>query len=219
MRNDNSSRWNYLLEHFGRESALHKKITEHSRQEQVLGMQVSAYEGQMLKFFAQVSGARKVVEIGCLFGYSALWLLEALPEEGGELYLLEKEGSRVEWMKENFKDHPRFSWIKWRQGDAEEQLEGLRNDGPFDFCFIDANKAAYSTYLDWAEGNIRKGGLILGDNSFLWGGVYDEGDRENISESQRRSMKEFNRRLADPARYNSTLIPTQEGLTVAQKLF
>lgn len=78
-------------------------------------------------------------------------------------------------------------------------------------------KLAYSKYLDWAEQHVRPGGLIVGDNTFLWGGVYDE-PSEDIGQKSIQAMKEFNQRLADPAKYNSTLIPTVEGLTVAQKL-
>lgn len=220
MRNEanESAKTKYLLSLFGRESELHQKVVEKSRQENVLGMQISAYEGQMLELFATLSRAKKLVEIGCLYGYSALWLLNALPEDG-KLYLLELDSARVDWMKSTFASHPKFSQVEWRVGDAVQNLETLSPEGPFDLCFIDANKAAYTTYLNWAEQNLKKGGLILGDNSFLWGGVYSEENREKNSNNQLRSMKEFNIRLADRDRYLATLIPTEEGLTVAQKLF
>lgn len=220
MRNeaDENARTKYLLNLFGSESELHKKITEKSKEENVLGMQISAYEGQMLELLATLANAKTVVEIGCLYGYSALWLLNALPEDG-KLYLLELDPARVEWMKSTFEKHPKFAQIEWRVGDAVQNLEALSACGPFDLCFIDANKAAYATYLTWVEKNLKKGGLILGDNSFLWGGVYNEEYSEKNSNNQLRSMKEFNTRLADRGRYLATLIPTDEGLTVAQKLF
>ncbi len=210
-------RGQYLLQLFGHESDLHKKIEAKSKAEGVIGMQISAYEGQMIKLFAQLISARKIIEIGCLYGYSALWLLEVLPEDG-ELYLLELDETRVAWMKENFRNHPRYKNIHWFTGDALQNLKEIQSSGPFDLCFIDANKGAYSKYLDWAESAVRKGGLILGDNSFLWGAVYDSSS-EKSSQSQVNAMKEFNQRLADKDRYLSTLVPTEEGLTVAQKLF
>jgi predicted O-methyltransferase YrrM len=218
MRLDSDARTRYLLDNFGRETALHKKIYEKTESENVLGMQISAYEGQLLQFLARLSGAGKIVEIGCLYGYSALWFLEILPEHG-QLFLLEMDAARVEWMRKNFQDHPKFPQVTWLTGDALENLAGIEAQGPFDLCFIDANKGAYSRYLDWAEEHVKKGGLILGDNSFLWGGVYEENPSEKISKGQRDAMKEFNRRLADKSRYLSTLIPTEEGLTAALKLF
>lgn len=213
-----NQRTQYLLQHFGHETELHRKIVEKSLAENVLGMQVSAYEGQMLQFFTQVSGAKKIVEIGCLYGYSALWMLDVLPSDG-KLFLLEMDASRVDWMKESFKSHPKFSQIVWCVGDARESLSSIKAEAPFDLCFIDANKAAYSDYLTWAESHVRNGGLILGDNSFLWGEVYTVTEDEKNIRNQVKAMKEFNARLADRSRYLGTLIPTEEGLTVAQKLF
>jgi caffeoyl-CoA O-methyltransferase len=80
--------------------------------------------------------------------------------------------------------------------------------------FIDANKSAYLEYLDWAINNTTRGGLIVGDNTFLFGGVYGESRNERSSQNQIKVMKEFNRRLADQTIFESCLIPTSEGLTV-----
>ena len=84
--------------------------------------------------------------------------------------------------------------------------------------FIDANKAGYIKYLDWAEKNVRRGGLIVGDNTFLFGALWGDMRGGHGIESWMISiMHEFNRRLANPALYNSVLLPTAEGMTIAQK--
>ena len=82
-------------------------------------------------------------------------------------------------------------------GDAVELLPTLDARGPFDLIFIDANKSGYVDYLNWAEKNVRAGGLIVGDNTFLWGALWDAAKRDNISAAQVLAMKEFNTRLAD----------------------
>jgi predicted O-methyltransferase YrrM len=94
------------------------------------------------------------------------------------------------------------------------ELEGR---GPYDLAFVDADKSGYPDYLNWCEKNVRRGGLIVGDNTFLWGALWDQPEHE-IPDVEVRGMSEFNRRLSDPAHYNSILIPSREGMTIAQRL-
>jgi len=108
------------------------------------------------------------------------------------------------------------------QGDALGQLHALEDKAPFDMVFIDADKRQYLDYLDWAEKNIRKGGLIAADNTLLSGAVFlkeDEPLPARIRQSTNEIMKTFNARMADPKKYCSILLPTTDGMTVAVKLF
>jgi predicted O-methyltransferase YrrM len=101
-------------------------------------------------------------------------------------------------------------------------LNELAASAPYDMVFIDADKPGYPEYLDWAEEYVRKGGLIVGDNTLLFGHVWSESAPQGAGAPSRtawNAMREFNRRLADPAKYHSVLIPTEEGMTVAIKLF
>ena len=94
--------------------------------------------------------------------------------------------------------------------------------GPFDMVFIDADKINYHAYLDWAEQNIRKGGIIVADNTFLFGTVWQDSPPENrtpASPAAWKAMRGFNERLSDNSRYMGTIVPTAEGLTVAIKRF
>jgi len=92
-----------------------------------------------------------------------------------------------------------------------------RRSSPYDLAFVDADKSGYPDYLSWCEKNVRRGGLIVGDNTFLWGALWNQPEHD-IGEVEVQAMSEFNRRLSDPTRYNSILIPSREGMTVAQKL-
>ena len=85
--------------------------------------------------------------------------------------------------------------------------------------FIDADKISYLDYLDWAEKYVRKGGVIIGDNSFLFEAVYLEELPEGVRPQTREVMREFNRRLAEPEKYCSIMLPTKEGMTLAIKQF
>lgn len=209
----------YLNEVFGLEDDRELlKIRERMIAAEKEYLSISGFEARLLQFFLRFSGARRVVEFGTAFGYSAVAMAKVLPPDG-VVITLEKDPSMHSEAELTFAQSTSSSKIVSLCGDAEELMESIVARGPFDFAFIDANKSGYCTYLDWAERNVRTGGFIAGDNSFLWGALWDQPQRESIGPGQVRVMTEFNRRLADPSRYNSTLIPTVEGLTIAQKLF
>ncbi len=208
----------YLQEHFGGEDSHLQKIRQVAGEKGREGMQVSPVEGRLLQSLVAWSEAKSVVEFGLLFGYSCLWMARALPEDG-IIHSLEKDPKMIELATGHLRETEVWSKCHLLEGDAEETMNTLNEQGPFDFVFIDANKGSYLKYLEWAEKNVRKGGFIVGDNTFLFGHVYGVPNEERWGQKQIDGMREFNARLADPSRYQSTLIPTAEGLTVAQKLF
>jgi caffeoyl-CoA O-methyltransferase len=176
---------------------------------------ISPETGKLLQTLIRLGGVRKIVEIGTLAGYSALWMAGALPEDG-VLVTLEKDSARAGVAKKNVAENKKIRLI---EGDALETLPALEKDGPFDMIFIDADKLHYVRYLDWAEKNVRKGGLIVGDNTFLFDAVWKDGPVERVRDTARAAMREFNRRLADPEKYTGIMLDTPEGLTIAVKLF
>lgn len=213
MRTLPSKAYDYIAETFGHETPALKFAREKTIELNKTFMSVSAVEGSLISFLLRLSGAKRVVEVGTLTGYSALWMAQALPKDG-RLWTLEMDPRHIEAATEVFKNAG-DSRITLVPGRAEENLEMLKKEAPFDAIFIDANKLAYPKYLDWAESNLKRGGLILADNTFCGGQVYGEPYDETFSEKQGRVMNEFNQRLADHNRYHSTLIPTVEGLTAA----
>lgn len=215
MRENASKYVRYIRETFAPEDAALANVGSHLSPEESR-MQIGADEGKILNSLVAMTGAKKIVEIGVLAGYSAIWMARALPEDG-RLYALEKNHTRIKPISANFKACGVADKIELIQGDALENLPKLEEKGPFDIVFIDADKGNYCNYLDWAEKNVRKGGLIIGDNAFLFGAVYGEKVRD-INPDTVEVMKLFNKRLADPARYNAMMIPTIEGLVVAVKI-
>lgn len=213
-----SSEEKYLNDVFGLTDADLQAVKAELERQQLNFMSISAHEARLLQFLIRAFQVKTVVEIGTLFGFSALAMAKAVPEDG-RVYTLDNNKTNWEIAQKGFEASPAGTKVVSLCGDGPQLLKQIENEGPFDMCFIDANKGGYTGYLDWAEKNIRKGGLIIGDNTFLWGGVYDQPRDRDAGPNQIRVMKEFNLRLADQSRYNSILIPTTEGMTVGQKLF
>src|SRR5271157_5793178 len=114
-------------------------------------IQVSPVQGKLLHLLARACGARQVLEIGTLGGYSTIWLARALPA-GGRMITLEADPKHAEVARPNFALAGLAGVIELRLGPALETLPKLATEGrgPFDLIFIDANKSSMSEYFDWS---------------------------------------------------------------------
>ncbi|MEM7433968.1 MAG: O-methyltransferase [Myxococcota bacterium] len=167
-------------------------------------IQVGAAEGRTLQLLLTLVGARRVVEIGTLAGYSALWMARALPEQG-HLWTLEADQAHAEVARESIAAAGEAHRITVIEGDASELLPTLTESGPFCAVFLDADKARYDLYGRWATDNLRKGGLLIGDNAYLFGNLLDDSKAAN-------AMRRFHQDMA--ANYLSVCLPTADGLAV-----
>lgn len=181
-------------------------------------MHVGADEGKLLQLLIKLHGVKTVIEVGTLAGYSAIWMARALPENG-HLYTIGIDAHHNAMAKHFFDQSDVKHKITLLEGDAHAMLPALNAKGPFDMIFIDADKISYNDYLDWAETNVRAGGLIVGDNTLLFDTVWLDAPPPDIAPKTWQAMRRFNERLAKPERYFGLLIPTAEGLSVAIKLF
>lgn len=218
MRSETPKSQSYIESLLAPESATKLKSREFATELGLERISLSAAEGALLKLLVQLHGCKRFVEIGTLTGLSAQYLIEGMGA-GSELWTLEKNEIHAAKAREAWGAHPMASAIHAVVGDARVTLMELAAKGPFDGVFIDGNKAAYGDYLAWAEANVRRGGLIIADNVFLSGAVWGEVVTQKFSEKQVRVLQDFNRRLADPNLYDSAVLPTAEGLSVAVKKF
>ena len=176
---------------------------------------VSASEGKPMQMLVEISGARRVLEVGTLGGYSSIWLARALPDDG-TLISLELRERNAEVARRNVGRAGLSEKVEVRVGDARESLAGLveNGGGPFDLIFIDADKENYPEYLDWSLRLSRPGTLILGDNAIRDGAVLDPLDGAS------RAMRGFNERLAKDPRLSAILLPLIrdriDGLAIAR---
>jgi predicted O-methyltransferase YrrM len=177
------------------------------------GINIGLLEGLILQFLIKSHRVAKILEIGTQYGYSTQWMLEALPENG-QIITLEKDPGHHAKAQSLIKD-PR---VTFKLGDAQEILPQLENLAPFDFVFIDANKKSYPHYLHWAEKYLKSGGLLVGDNTLLFGHVLkDQADDKTPTELWK-AMREFNRAIFENKNFVPCFIPTTEGLTLACKV-
>lgn len=150
-------------------------------------IQVTALQGSFLQVLAKAIGARLILEIGTLGGYSSLWLAGALPPDG-RLITLEADPKHADVAEANFAAAGLAERIELRRGKAQDTLPSLLDDyaGQFDLIFIDADKANLAAYFEWAQKLARPGGLILTDNVVRRGAILDaDAADENVQGARR----------------------------------
>ncbi len=169
---------------------------------------VTPLQGRFLEILVRATGARRVLEIGTLGGYSTIWLARALPQDG-VVVTLELEPRHAEIARANLRSADLESRVDFRIGPAAETLAGLVAEGtpPFDFIFIDADKAGYPEYLQWSMRLCRPGTLIVADNVVRDGKVVDPGNPDpNIQ-----GVRQFTDLLAREPRLSATVLQTVAG--------
>jgi predicted O-methyltransferase YrrM/quinol monooxygenase YgiN len=183
-------------------------------------IQVSATQGKFLHLMARAMGARRILEIGTLAGYSAIWLARALPADG-RLLTIEVDPKHAEVARSNIAAAGLADRTDVRVGRAIEVLPQLEAEGvgPFDLTFIDADKIGYADYLNWAIRLSRSGGLIIADNVVRDGAITEADTGDEAVDGIRR----FNAALAADPRVSATAVQTvgvkgYDGFTVAARL-
>lgn len=204
----------YINRLFAQETEDLKAVRTALMEDDKYGINVGAYEGKLLKFLLKLIQAKTVVEIGTLYGYSTLWMAQALPQDG-KIISIEKNEAHHNRAMSLIAASKHTEKVELHCGDALNILEGLKVKP--DAIFIDADKGNYKNYLNWAMENVRSGGLIIGDNTFLFGHMIGEDRGERASQKAIEAMTAFNETLANSEDFVSVMIPTHEGMTLAMK--
>lgn len=139
---------------------------------------VSPAQGKMLFLMAQMAGARRILEVGTLGGYSTIWLARALPADG-QLVTLEVDRKHARVAQENLDRAGLSDRVDVRVGPAQDSLAAMTGEGPFDFVFIDADKQGNPLYVDEAVRLGKAGTIIVVDNVVRGGGVLDADSADN----------------------------------------
>ncbi len=207
----------YEAQNFGLNSLL-ERLEGHGR----LGINVGIIEAQLIKVLIRLYQPKKIVECGTLFGYSAVQMTRALSLDA-HIFTIERDLKAAEQARFSFEEAQVIDRISLLVGEMDEKLALLSEKAPFDMIFIDHNKAGYLSALEWADENLCRGGLIIADNTLLWGEVTgrapDLTNESRASKKQLEVMRAFNLRLSDPQKYTSILLPTSEGISIAVKEF
>lgn len=207
----------YITNTFATDLDVLRKIEESTKVQGLPPIQISPWDARHLQVLMKACQARKVVEFGTLGGYSATAMALALPEDG-RIFTFELNAKHAELAQQHFKiagvDHK----IKILIGPADENMQKIANEGPFDFAFIDADKAGYVRYFEWVSEHLKVGGIIAADNTLAWGKIVEE----NLSKTDEdfksvQSLRNYNAYVSKRGDFLTTLLPTGEGLTVSVK--
>ncbi|MPY64795.1 O-methyltransferase [Streptomyces spongiae] len=182
---------------------------------------VASNQGKLLQLLAQIQGARRILEFGTLGGYSTIWLARSLPEDG-RLISFEYEARHADVARRNLDRAGLGRLVEVRVGPALESLPKLadENPEPFDFVFIDADKANNRHYVEWALKLTRPGALIVVDN-VVRGGRVTDADSDDPSIQGTRAALEL---IASHPKLSGTAVQTvgvkgYDGFALARVLY
>jgi predicted O-methyltransferase YrrM len=168
-------------------------------------IQVASNQGKFLMILALAQGARRILEIGTLGGYSTIWLARALQSDG-RLITLEAVPTHAKVARKNIERAGFAENVEVRLGRALDTLPQLAAEGldPFDFIFLDADKRTYPEYLEWCIKLSRRGTMIVADNVVRSGAVVDAASRDIDVQGVRRFLD----LLSTDPRLSATAIQT-----------
>jgi predicted O-methyltransferase YrrM len=195
------------------EDAVLDEVLAASRRAELRGGPITASQGRMLELFVRMAGAKRVLEIGTLGGYSTIWLARGLSDDG-RLITLELDPRHAEVARENFARAGLSGLIEVRVGDALQSMRALVAEAsePFDVIFIDADKQNNPGYLEWAIELSREGTVIVADNVVRAGRILDpEASDPRLGEGGLEGLRRFYEILGSDPRLTGTVIQTVDG--------
>lgn len=202
----------YIREHTTGEDALLRDLKVAAEQAGIPRIWISPEQGSFMQILMRVHRARDVVEVGTLAGYSAIWMARGLPT-GGTLRTFEFEPDRAAFAREWIHKAQVAPDVEVVVGDARERLREVPDDSA-DACFIDADKEGYATYLDECVRILRPGGLVLADNAFGFGRLFEPDEGEDSVQA----IRAFNDLVAERADIQGIIVPFGDGVWVGTVL-
>lgn len=199
----------YAAEHTTAEDALLTELATETRAEmEWFQMQVGRIEGSFLKMLVQLTGAKRIVELGMFTGYSALMMASGLPEDG-KLITCDVDPKAEAMARKYFARSPHGHKIEVRMGPGMDTLKSLT--GSIDMAFIDADKTNYSNYYEELLRLLRPGGLIVADNTLWSGRILDPKDDSD------RALCAFNDRVKADSRVEHVLLTVRDGMMMVRR--
>jgi predicted O-methyltransferase YrrM len=203
----------YIISHIDEESEQLARLYRMAHVKLLRPRMLSGHlQGRILKMLVRMQCPLRILEIGTYTGYATLCLAEGLPE-GGEIHTIEIDDEMEAFIREQFEQSALKSQIHLHIGDAMEIIPRL--EGLFDMVFIDADKRQYCDYYDLAFDKVRKGGIILADNTLWSGKVLEE---VHSGDKQTKGILQFNEKIAQDKRIEKVILPLRDGLTIIYKI-
>jgi len=201
----------YIVTLFAPEDELLGALREEADRSGFPPSSIAPDAGRFLQVLLRAVGATRVLEVGTLGGYSAIWMARALPVDG-HLFTIEREDRYAAFAERYLERAGLASVVTVRRGRALDVLPSLDGE-EFDFVFLDADRVSLPTYFEWALRLVRPGGIIAIHNALMGGRVVSAG--ANVDDEELRAVRDVNLRIAGDARLTSILTPAYDGLVVA----
>lgn len=200
----------YIHDHTTPEDALYERLRQETfDQLEDPQMQVGRVEGAFLRLMVQVTGARRILELGTFSGYSALSMASGMPSDG-QLITCDLDPVVTGVARRYFDESPWGGQIEIRLGPALDTLASLQGS-EFDLVFLDADKENYVHYWQAVIPMLRTGGVVLADNT-LWSGAV-----LNPQEDSDHGIVNFNRMVTEDPRVDNVLLSVRDGVMFARK--
>ncbi|NRA63536.1 MAG: O-methyltransferase [Pseudobacteriovorax sp.] len=214
----NPELFSYMCQFSERPHLILDRVVEETRKRDDANMQIAPNQGSFLYFLAKLINARRILEVGCFTGYSAIAMASAL-DDHGHLTTLDIDEETAVLAKSFFQEAGLGKKISHMLGPACDSLQRLNAEldqgerEPFDLCFIDADKTGYIDYLKKCLAMTRPGGLVVADN-VLWGGSIIDHDKKDASTE---ALRAFNQYVKNLTGVTATMVPIADGLYLIHK--
>lgn len=175
-------------------------------------LQIEPYEARFLQFLVRSTQAKKILELGCFYGLSALAMAEAA-EEDAQILTCERHAETAIVARENINSHSHGSKVTLFEGDAFDAIAA--GEGPLDLAFIDAEKKSYCAYIEALHPKMRKGGVIAIDNTLRRGAIETGIPEKGVSKASIDAIRKMHALLQDRSKFEAVTLPTSDGITLA----
>ena len=201
----------YLAAHTSQEDAFLAELKQAARNENIPSIWISPEQAALMQILLRLKGAREVIEVGTLAGYSAITMARALGPKG-HLRSIELEDRHADFAERWIAASDVAGQVEVLRGDAREVLENIA-DQSADAAFIDADKRGYATYLQHCLRILRPGGLMMVDNAFAFGHVLESATED----ASVRAIQEFNQTMYACEELQAVIVPIGDGCWVGVK--
>ncbi|MCC6573743.1 MAG: O-methyltransferase [Planctomycetes bacterium] len=201
----------YITERTRPEPEFLRKLKLEARKAGIPPIWISWHQASLMQILLKLNRAQQVVEVGTLAGYSAIAMALALPR-GGMVHTIELDAKHADFAQHWISKSDAHDRITLHRGAGSEVLKKLKSNSA-DACFLDADKASYPLYLDECMRIVRSGGLIMADNAFAFGQLFDV----TPTDREAGAIKKFNDVMAKRAGLHGLIVPVGDGLWVAHK--
>lgn len=205
--------FDYIAEHTTKEDEFLISLKEAASKEGIPSIWISPEQASFMQILLKLYHVRTVIEVGTLAGYSAIWMARALSKDS-RLYTIEINPKFSGFAKEWISKSDVSDCIEVICDSGENAIKKFKNESA-DAIFLDADKPNYPKYLKEGMRILRKGGLIMADNAFAFGELFEE----NPEDKEVEAMRNFNEIIAKEKRLHSIIVPLGDGLWIGVKLF